>query len=689
MTFSRPRVGRPLQREYAAIFRFLAAVLVAAMAVPIPQVLAEPVARTAIEFVIEFLTPSRKKLQTVGSQDFKGPSDRATEVKHLRLCPRKLLLYVGEAFTLVPLPLDRNKEVVHGAALIWETKDPNLASVSSWGEVSASAPGHTQVAVNAGTTKAHVNVEVRAGLRPRLSDRRQGDLDWDAEHGHDCDDPEAAQMAEPQPTIAANLISAATASAGTLAGRVHTDSVSDEGRMRARQSFKSLAQPAALRQTRSTTKHTVKFTTGAGNLTGKALGRSPFLIEPILDGDNPDSTATAAAAPYNAVGSPRFGAVEFSQGSVTKTKNLLGSYDYVFSAPVLGLPGRGLDVNLALTCNSRVWSKEPSGMMFNYGKGWPAPGWTIGYGRLVDNYDGVGNWLLIQPDGTRTHLQLQSGIASSTDGSFITLNPLNGKLRYPDGTLVKYDLVNNRWLPASIRNRNGDLIVIGYRNYVKNSNDPNYFPVRWAIDQITDTLGRVIQFRYYGDSGYAADTTGAKPQFALAAVTAPDQGGGTRTLVRIEYQTITLQYNFSVPVDQSSNPASGSQITVMRRIYYPATGRGYLFLDYSTYGMARRISVRNNMTGAAGAITDGTQIACTKYNYTTIDPNDPYGRNQVGLLNDSPQYTTRSEWWQGKIDGAAETSYTYSRSIDNVNLKEIDTVSAPPGLQVADMVTTT
>ncbi|MEK6410938.1 MAG: hypothetical protein AABN34_28795, partial [Acidobacteriota bacterium] len=42
MTFSRPRVGRPLQREYAATFRFLAAILVAAMAVPMPQVLAEP-----------------------------------------------------------------------------------------------------------------------------------------------------------------------------------------------------------------------------------------------------------------------------------------------------------------------------------------------------------------------------------------------------------------------------------------------------------------------------------------------------------------------------------------------------------------------------------------------------------------------------------------------------------------------
>jgi hypothetical protein len=84
--------------------RFLTAILVAAMAVPMPQVLAEPAARTAMEFIIDFLTPSKKKSQTMGSQDFKGPANRASEVKHLRLCPRKLLLYVGEAFTLVPLP---------------------------------------------------------------------------------------------------------------------------------------------------------------------------------------------------------------------------------------------------------------------------------------------------------------------------------------------------------------------------------------------------------------------------------------------------------------------------------------------------------------------------------------------------------------------------------------------------------
>lgn len=274
-------------------------------------------------------------------------------------------------------------------------------------------------------------------------------------------------------------------------------------------------------------------------------------------------------------------ASQTSQGSAAKTKSLLGSFNYVFSAAVLAEGGRGIGVNLALTYNSRVWTKETGGMTFNYAKGWPAPGYTLGYGRLIDNYDNQGNWLLIQADGTRIHLQTQpDGTLASTDGTFITLNPTNGKLRYPDGTLIYYSNAQNfRWLPVTIRSRNGDQINIAYKQYQKHSDQAHYFPVRWAISQINDSLGRNIIFHYYGDPddpSYPADTTGAKSPFALAVVTAPDQVSGTRTLVQLDYQGITLQYDFSVPVDQINNPASGSQIIVPRRVYYPATGGGYL-----------------------------------------------------------------------------------------------------------------
>jgi hypothetical protein len=126
-------------------------------------------------------------------------------------------------------------------------------------------------------------------------------------------------------------------------------------------------------------------------------------------------------------------------------------------------------------------------------------------------------------------------------------------------------------------------------------------------------LGRVIQFHYYGDTGYPADDANGKTTNALATITTPNFGSGTRTLLQLYYQNITLQYNFSVPVDQNNSPASGSTLTVMKRIYYPATGTGYLFPDYSSYGMIRYISIRNNMTGAGGTVTDGTEIAYTKY----------------------------------------------------------------------------
>ena len=86
--------------------------------------------------------------------------------------------------------------------------------------------------------------------------------------------------------------------------------------------------------------------------------------------------------------------------------------------------------------------------------------------------------------------------------------------------------------------------------------------------------------------------------------------------------------------------------------------------------MPRKISSRMGMTGAGGTITDGVEMGYTTYNYTTIDPSDPYGRNQVESLSDFPQFTRREEWWQGKTDAAgaptaATTKYDYSRTVDS------------------------
>src|SRR5262249_30912527 len=151
---------------------------------------------------------------------------------------------------------------------------------------------------------------------------------------------------------------------------------------------KASVKPAVLRtspQLRRPSYASVRTPTSAAAAAGKKFfGRGLYLIDPI-DGSSGDASSPAAAASYNAVGNYRFGAQEAAQGS-TKTKRLLGSYDFVFSAPVLSLGGRGLGADLALTYNSRLWNKDTAGMTFNYNKGWPAAGWTLGYGRIIQNY---------------------------------------------------------------------------------------------------------------------------------------------------------------------------------------------------------------------------------------------------------------------------------------------------------------
>jgi hypothetical protein len=572
------------------------------------------------------------------------PVQRAQQITHFRLCPRRLSLYVGEDYTLVPVALDHAGEIIHGVAYGWQTSNAGVASVSG-GTVDAFAPGLAVVTVSIGTASAAVSVVVLPGTRRRLSD-----LEWEIERSGDCRNPEAVAVTESDQNIA-EAIRSRIAQRQSEVDSEMTDGPSD---------LAHLATPAVMRRGTARTHLAVKPV--SASFARRKEGAHPEPLAPqggvgLIDGDGGDPVASQATVSFgNAIGSPRFSPQEAPMGNPTKTKNNLGSYNYSFAAPVVGLPGRGIGVNLAMIYNSRVWNLDNGQMTFNYNKGWPAAGWSLGYGRLLQDYDGAGNWLLLAPDGTRTHLSASLG--GSTDGSFISFNPVNGKVRYADGTLVDFDVVNNRWLPTKIRTANGQKITIAYKTFVKNISDPNYFPFRWAIDSIQDTVGRYIYFNYDPTTKY------------LTSITAPDQGSGTRTLVQVAYQTITLQYSFNPGITVNA-PSSGSSLDIVRRIYYPQTGRGYLFPDYSSYGMARKVSMRIGMT----ASSDGTEVAYTNYNYVDVN-------TQVGLLNDSPQYTTRSEWWQDKTDAAgnattAATDYTYSRSAGtdaNGYATEIDTV---------------
>ena len=172
----------------------------------------------------------------------------------------------------------------------------------------------------------------------------------------------------------------------------------------------------------------------------------------LLDWD-PDPLANSRAAHFrNAVGNPRF------------THKWLGSSadNYQFNAPVVSVGGRGASAGIGMTLNSRVWNVDDGKLTFNYVGAYPAPGWSMGYGKIIRNYNATatgdrsgvgsgnspGDYLLVAGDGTRIRLAAKYDAATgrwlheSDDGSFLQFDPRSGEMRYPDGSRTIYSSVN-------------------------------------------------------------------------------------------------------------------------------------------------------------------------------------------------------------------------------------------------------
>jgi hypothetical protein len=135
-----------------------------------------------------------KKPSAVGSQVVGDPGQQAAKVRFVRLCPRSLTMYAPETYTLVPLPLDLNRQPVTAPAMTWQTDNAKVAVVTSSGEVDAIAPGNARISLQIGKVNVIVSVEVRSGARIK-----QTDADWDKQHGHDCDSPESIGLFSPEP----------------------------------------------------------------------------------------------------------------------------------------------------------------------------------------------------------------------------------------------------------------------------------------------------------------------------------------------------------------------------------------------------------------------------------------------------------------------------------------------------------
>jgi RHS repeat-associated protein len=524
-------------------------------------------------------------------QQLETTGQREGRVTRVRLCPRRLSMYVGEEFMLSPLPLDNNRAPVHGVVFSWESSDNEVATITSDGVVTAAKSGQCFVTAIVGTKQAKVRVEVRDGSRARVANTQ-----WDIEHRNECDDAEQ-------------------------------DSAS------------STSDPADPQ-------------------VGAQLLPPPDPNEPV--------NVVDAGARFNATGHPRFS----PNLSAASTDNQLGSSSFNLSIPIFGSGGRGVGAGLNLAYNSRMWTKNgASGIVFDYDQGWPAPGFRLNYGWIIRDYNvasgSSGNYLLIEADGTRTPLIKQgTDTYRSEDGRYLQFS--NHILTLPNGTTVKYTLNNARFLPVWVKDINGNSISITYvdRNAGSCSDAQRIEtcvcasgcskPARQAINYIRDTLGRLITF-YYSANGHLAEVR------AAGYSGAPD-----RVLAKFYYQTLTLSYNFSRTV---SGAPIDNLVDVLRRVYFPETGRGYVFDSYSGYGMCTHASMRLGMTDTL----DGTETAYTEYVFNT-----------AGQLSDSPEFTQRKEWWLHKTDDSGNeagpespATYTYSRTSNSSTMTS--TIAGPTG----------
>ena len=321
-----------------------------------------------------------------------------------------------------------------------------------------------------------------------------------------------------------------------------------------------------------------------------------------------------------------------------------GNGNFQISAPLLTLPGRGSNISLGLTYNSRVWTKSDTKINYDIDQDWPAPGWSFGFGRIV----GLGltnGGMIVDADGTRhsfagpppqVYSSGSTATLHTTDGTFIDYTTqansagiiIYSLLKRPDGTTVYYGAPGaGAVYPTAIVDADGNFINVTYVN--------NAGP---RIQTVTDTLGRTISFHYDANN-------------LLTAVVGPGLDGDTRTLVRLHYTelpTISSSFVGLTPMVRDYTPWA------LDSIYYPATGSGFWFGDsdsYNSYGVIQKVIEQVGMGFSAsslneqGAIAPGAMTQQRLYEF------------QLSNLTDAPTFTSLTESYSGMDTTAAVTTF--------------------------------
>jgi RHS repeat-associated protein len=231
----------------------------------------------------------------------------------------------------------------------------------------------------------------------------------------------------------------------------------------------------------------------------------------------------------------------------------LGSRNFNWSLPLLSLPGRaGLDLDLTLSYNSLVWTRDGSYMKFNADLGSPAPGFRLGLPTLqqkfLNSQTNIWAYIMVTPSGGRVELR-QVGLTNiyeSQDSSYTQLDASDPNallVRTTNGTQLKFEpvTINSEYRCTEIKDRNGNYISATYNSATGH------------LLTITDTLERVVNFVYDGDNNLQAirqtwaGTTHDWATFSYGQVyVSPAFGGGLQVNgPNNNYTTVLTQVSLS------------------------------------------------------------------------------------------------------------------------------------------------
>jgi len=226
--------------------------------------------------------------------------EKEAAVASLRMNPaNEVVLQSRQPMLFVAIPLDSQEVTIHGLLAEWESNKPEVISVQENGEAVAGVPGTAILTARAGNVKEHVRVTVVEGTSEEFGGKKKEDSRRD----------------------------------GRRVGRVVSGS------------------------------NDVKIARKSDSRKKRAHALSPLpamFLRDINDDPLPDGETGSLFSPGNGVGTPPG---RTTPGAVTPPTaadgtEMPGSENFTFGVPLVGLPGRGLDLSLSLAYNSRAYNKS-------------------------------------------------------------------------------------------------------------------------------------------------------------------------------------------------------------------------------------------------------------------------------------------------------------------------------------------